>query len=132
MPSAEVPSAVQLAVFRILQEALTNALRHGARAEVSVRLAWHPGRVELSVSNPIDPPSPLAAAHGDRGEGEARGHGLIGMRERAQLVGGHLEAAPRGQVFVVTASLQIAGQPITPGSLPGPNLPGSHVPGVAR
>jgi hypothetical protein len=38
-----------------------------ARAEVSVRLAWHPGRVELSVSNPIDPPSPLAAAHGDRG-----------------------------------------------------------------
>ncbi|TGY39542.1 sensor histidine kinase [Microbacterium laevaniformans] len=133
MPAAEVPSAVQLAVFRILQEALTNALRHGARSEVSVRLAWHPGRVELTVSNPIDPPSPLAGAHGDRADGEARGHGLIGMRERAQLVGGHLEASPRGRVFVVSASLPIAAEAMTSGSrVPGPTLPGSHVPEAAR
>lgn len=119
-PRADVPAAVQLAVYRILQEALTNALRHGARAEVSVRLAWHAGGVELTVSNPVDP-LPAGDPHGDprddRAAGESRGHGLIGMRERAQLVGGHLEAALRGQAFIVNASLPIASGPVGSGAV---------------
>ncbi|ODT38098.1 MAG: histidine kinase [Microbacterium sp. SCN 71-17] len=45
-PAAEPPTAIQLAVYRILQEALTNALRHGGDRRVAVRFAWHPDRVD--------------------------------------------------------------------------------------
>ncbi|MCR2784880.1 MULTISPECIES: histidine kinase [unclassified Microbacterium] len=100
MPPGEPPAAVQLAVYRILQEALTNAMRHGGRGPVQVWLAWHPGRVTLSVGNPL----PEGASPS---ESAGRGHGLIGMRERAQLVGGHLDATAEGRAFVVRATLPI-------------------------
>ena len=87
---------MQLAVFRILQEALTNALRHGDGTRVDVALAWHPDRVEHRGAQPRG--SAL------RAEG---GHGLVGMRERAQLAGGALEAASEGERFVVRARLPI-------------------------
>ncbi|WP_447944122.1 sensor histidine kinase [Microbacterium aurum] len=108
-PAGEVPTGVQLAVYRILQEALTNALRHGAGAPVDVALAWHADRVELSVRN--ETTAPGAPASGTpAGEGEApRGHGVIGMRERAQLVGGTLDAGREGGDFVVRATLPIGG-----------------------
>ncbi|KRA25605.1 histidine kinase [Microbacterium sp. Root61] len=104
VPMGEPPASVQLAVFRILQEALTNAMRHGDGGPVSVSLSWLPDRVELVVRN---------AAHGSQstepfaGDPVARGHGLIGMRERAQLVGGRLEAGPEAGAFVVRATLPI-------------------------
>ena len=103
-PRGETPASLQLAVYRILQEALTNALRHGdgtsAGGRVDVRFAWHDERVEIVVSNA------LAAAADGTDSGTGRGHGLIGMRERAQLVGGTLEAAPDGAgLFVVRARL---------------------------
>ena len=127
-PRVEPPGAVQLAVYRILQEALTNALRHGD-GPVSVRLAWHPDRVELSARNPLRPaPAPSRAATLASGAARAvtgpvapvatasgapdvpRGHGIIGMRERAQLAGGRLEAgAEPGGSFVVTAVVPIGG-----------------------
>lgn len=97
VPPEAPPAAAQLAVFRILQEALTNALRHGDRGPVDVRLAWHADRVELEVRNRI---GAAAAA-------ESPGHGLIGMRERAQLAGGRLDAGAEGGVFVVSAALPI-------------------------
>ncbi len=97
-PPGEPPAAAQLAVYRILQEALTNALRHGGGEAVDVRLAWHPSHVEVEVRNPV-----AAAAPG------APGHGLIGMRERAQLAGGRLDARAEGGVFVVSATLPIGG-----------------------
>lgn len=97
-PAREPSASVQLAVYRILQEALTNALRHGAGGLVSVRLAWHPDRVELAVRNRL-PAAVAASAPG--------GHGLIGMRERAQLAGGTLNAGPDGGEFAVTARLPI-------------------------
>jgi signal transduction histidine kinase len=99
-PAAEPPASAQLAVYRILQEALTNALRHGSGEVVDVMLAWHPDRVQLSVRNPVaEPATP----------GDGRGHGLIGMRERAQLVGGSFTAGVEGDAFVVTATLPIGG-----------------------
>ena len=98
-PLAEPPAGVQLAVYRILQEALTNALRHGDGGEVDVRLAWHPVRVDLEVGN-------AAAASA---ASPASGHGVIGMRERAQLVGGRLDTALDGGRFVVRATLPIGG-----------------------
>ncbi|MFE7843829.1 sensor histidine kinase [Microbacterium sp. NPDC057407] len=101
-PPGEPPAAAQLAVYRILQEALTNALRHGDRGPVSVRLAWHPERVELEVRNRV---AAGAAAAGP--SVSSPGHGLIGMRERAQLAGGRLEAAASGDEFVVSATLPV-------------------------
>ncbi len=94
-PRGEVPASVQLAVYRILQEALTNALRHGGGEPVEVRLAWHDERVELTVVNDLAP-APVSTVDGGvpAAGSPARGHGLVGMRERAHLVGGTFEAAP--------------------------------------
>lgn len=97
-PPGEPPAAAQLAVYRILQEALTNALRHGDGGPVDVRLAWHPSRVDLEVRNGATGSLPGPP-----------GHGLIGMRERAQLAGGRLDAAAEGDRFVVSASLPVGG-----------------------
>lgn len=102
MPPGEPPGAIQLAVYRILQEALTNAIRHGDGA-VDVHLAWLPDRVEVQVRNTVaGAPVPQLGPSG---------HGLIGMRERAQLVGGNLQAERRGTQFVVHASLPIGEAP---------------------
>ena len=98
MPPGEPPGAIQLAVYRILQEALTNAIRHGDGA-VDVRLAWLPDRVDVVVANAFE--KETASLGG--------GHGVIGMRERAQLVGGSLQAGQEGERFVVRASLPIGG-----------------------
>lgn len=98
-PRADPPAAVQLAVYRILQEALTNALRHGG-GRVDVALAWHPDRVDLTVRNPL-PAGP------SRPDEPSRGHGLIGMRERAQLAGGTIDAGVDGAEFAVRASIPI-------------------------
>lgn len=96
----EPPATVQLAVYRILQEALTNAMRHGDGGTVRVRLSWWPDRVELAVRNGIQGRADASATGG---------HGLIGLRERAQLAGGHLEAARQGDEFVVSATMPIGG-----------------------
>jgi len=101
-PPGEPPAAIQLAVYRIMQEALTNALRHGVDPRVRVHLGWFADRVELSVRNARS----TAAAGAAIGTG---GHGLIGMRERAQLVGGRLTAEPEYGEFVVRATLPIGG-----------------------
>lgn len=95
-PAAEPPAPVQLAVYRILQEALTNAIRHGDGA-VAVHLAWQREHVDIQVRNAV-------SADGATGPG---GHGLIGMRERAQLIGGRLAAEREGTQFVVRASLPV-------------------------
>ncbi|WP_431806758.1 sensor histidine kinase [Microbacterium paraoxydans] len=97
MPPGEPPGAIQLAVYRILQEALTNAIRHGDGA-VDVHLAWLPDRVDIQVRNTVAADAPPSTPGG---------HGLIGMRERAQLVGGSLHTERRGAQFVVQSSLPI-------------------------
>jgi len=91
-----LPAGQQLAVYRIVQEALTNALRHGNTAEpVDVLLTWTPEAVALAISN--------AAANAPG----APGHGLTGMRERAILVGGTFSAAPDSDRFVVDARIPV-------------------------
>ena len=97
MPPGEPPASVQLAVYRILQEALTNAIRHGAGDNVDVRLEWRADRVDLEVRNAASAASVAAAG----------GHGIVGMRERAQLIGGTLTAARDGDDFAVRGTLPI-------------------------
>jgi signal transduction histidine kinase len=93
-----VTPGVDVAGYRILQEALTNVLKHAGDARASVRVAYAPDSVSLEVADD----GRGAAGNGDR----AQGHGLIGMNERAALYGGELEAGPRASGgFVVTARL---------------------------
>ena len=120
-PRVAAPTSVQLAVYRILQEALTNALRHGAGAPVDLRLAWHPDRVELSVRNALPARATVRSSQNATSEpenphfvttepgGAPRGHGLIGMRERALLTGGTLDAGAEGAAFIVRARIPISG-----------------------
>ena len=97
-PVGAPPTAVQLAVYRILQEGLTNALRHGDGGPVDVGLSWLPDRVGIQIRNTI---------RSETRPSDGGGHGLIGMRERAQLVGGQLLAAPEAGDFIVRATLPI-------------------------
>ena len=92
-------SGAQLAVYRIVQEALTNALRHGdAGRTVYLSLAWTDGWVTVTVDNAIR----IITVAEQAGE---IGHGLPGMRERALLAGGALSAEAAGGRFIVAARL---------------------------
>lgn len=93
-PPRPLPPSVAWAAYRILQEALTNAARHGTgRADVVV--AHRPGAVEITVTNPT---GPGAATPGGT-------HGVVGMRERATLLGGRLETSQRDGRFRLHAWL---------------------------
>jgi signal transduction histidine kinase len=81
-----------LAVYRVAQEALTNVARHGSgTSRVAVTLAYEQSSARLSVED--DGADPAVPADG--------GYGLTGMRERAELLGGRLTAAPTGHGFRV-------------------------------
>ena len=98
-----LPPTLDLSAFRIVQEALTNTLRHAgaARAEVTVR--YEDGLVTLEIAD---------TGHGPDGgpiTGRGTGHGLVGMRERAAMLGGELEAARADSGgFTVRARLPVA------------------------
>jgi signal transduction histidine kinase len=90
-----LPPALDRAAYRILQEALTNAARHGDGG-AEVEISYAPGALELTVSNPVPPGRP---------EQPVGGHGIVGMRERAALLGGSLDAGAADGGFVVRARL---------------------------
>jgi signal transduction histidine kinase len=102
VPPRPLPNSVAWATYRILQEALTNAARHGCgRADVAVRS--DADAVEISVTNPI-----RAAA--DEARRSPGGHGIIGMRERATLLGGTLDAVAGAGTFRLQARLPLNGK----------------------
>ncbi|MER6785476.1 histidine kinase [Streptomyces sp. NPDC000658] len=81
-----LPTAIDLAAYRVIQEGLTNAHKHGATAETDLLLDYGPDDLCIHITNlPHVSPSPVSTATGS-------GHGLTGMRERAQAVGGSLLA----------------------------------------
>ncbi len=87
--------AVDQAAYRILQEALTNAAWHG-RGSADVAIEFAPSSLEIAVTNPAAPDSPAR---------DGGGHGIVGMRERAQLLGGTLEAGADNGAFRLRARL---------------------------
>ncbi|MFI7541881.1 sensor histidine kinase [Actinoplanes sp. NPDC049599] len=86
-----LPSGLELCVHRVVQESLTNVLKHAAPATATVTLSYRDGRLTATVRD--DGPARTAVAGPPEGAGPAR-QGLIGMRERAMLYGGTLDAAP--------------------------------------
>ncbi|MEU6771784.1 histidine kinase [Streptomyces sp. NPDC046759] len=97
-------SGVQLTVYRIVQEALTNTLKHaGAGARANLAIVVEDTRLTITVR---DSGSPAPA---DRpGTANEEGHGLVGMRERAALYGGHVSAGPAGPGWTVRVTLDLA------------------------
>lgn len=98
-----VADGIHLAVYRIVQEALSNVIKHapGARVCIEVRQAADNVRVEVHNSEP---------ATADAGSPGSPGHGLIGMRERVAVFGGRLSAGPgREGGFRVVATIPAAG-----------------------
>jgi signal transduction histidine kinase len=99
-----LPAGVEICAFRIVQEALTNVLKHAGPARAEVAVDYGHTLLELRISD---------TGHGLRTAERSRhgtGHGLVGMRERAALVGGELTVgpSPRGGVSI-TATLPIDG-----------------------
>jgi signal transduction histidine kinase len=97
---AGLPAAVDLAAYRIVQESLTNVVRHAGSATATVRVSYQPDAVVLEVAD---------TGRG-RAAGAARlaGHGIAGMQERAAAVGGTLQAGPSGDGgFLVRARLPL-------------------------
>jgi signal transduction histidine kinase len=84
----DLPPGIDLTAYRVVQEALTNTLKHGGRAQASVLVSYEPNELVLSIEDDGD---------GGRDElGElGGGHGLVGMRERVELYGGLLQAGAR-------------------------------------
>ena len=98
---ATVSPALDLCAYRIIQEALTNAIKHAAPAHADVRLRWQAGALELEIS---DDGRGSGAVNGAGG-----GHGIAGMSERVALHGGSVDAGPRaGGGFAVRAQLPLA------------------------
>ena len=96
-----LPQGLDLAAYRIVQEALTNTLKHAAGATAVVRVAYHRESLGLTVSDTGRGHGP---APGPMPRWERGGHGLVGMRERAEIYGGRLEAGPGPNGgFVVSA-----------------------------
>jgi signal transduction histidine kinase len=94
-----LPAGVDLTAYRLVQEGLTNAIKHARAEHAEVVVRYGEGHVELTVTDDGD----------GAGEGGSGGHGLVGMRERVSVYGGELEAGPRtGGGFRLRARLPIS------------------------
>jgi signal transduction histidine kinase len=93
-----LPAGMDLAAYRVVQEALTNAIKHAGAAPTEVTVRWQPEHLELEI---VDNGVPAA-------NGTAGGHGLVGMEERVHLYDGELRAGRReGGGFEVVARLPL-------------------------
>ena len=102
-----LPDGVDLSAYRIVQEALSNAMRHAPGAAVEVKLHYGEAALAVEIRNEHSPPGARGGVPAEGG-----GHGIIGMRERATMLGGNLQAGPteKGE-FLVTAALPLDNKP---------------------
>lgn len=106
-----LPPAVELTAYRIVQEAVTNVLRHAAARRVSVTLDYARDALRLRVEDDGTGPAGAPRVSGVPGASHAPGHGHVGMRERAAVYGGTVEAGPLpGGGYAVTATIPLPGR----------------------
>lgn len=103
-PMPDVAAPLGVAVHRIVQQALSNALEHAPGVPVDVRVASRPGRLEVEIANPLPDRERAAPRPG-------HGYGLLSMAERAHLAGGRLRAGPDGSRFRVWAGFETGAMP---------------------
>ncbi len=126
----EVPSSVDLAAYRIVQESLTNVVRHARATHVEVTITYDPDAITVRVVDDGTGPMP----------GPDAGQGLAGMRERATSLAGWLTAGPGDDAgYVVHARLPLPEQGMAPGARTAPEVPAAvngasaeHAPGGFR
>jgi len=106
----QLPAGLDLAAYRVIQEAVTNVIKHAAADRCQVTVSFGADTLTLEVTDNGSGP-----AANDGGEfPSAAGNGIIGMRERAAMYGGELRAAPLpGRGFRVTACFPLAGTGLT-------------------
>jgi signal transduction histidine kinase len=98
-----LPAGVDLTAYRLVQEGLTNAIKHAAARHAEVRVRYDSGHVEIEVCDDG------RGADGADSTSSDGGHGLVGMRERVSIYGGELEAGPRaGGGFRLRARIPVA------------------------
>jgi signal transduction histidine kinase len=103
-----ISPGVDLSAYRIVQEALSNAMRHAPGSAVDVKLYYGEAALVIEVRNNNCPAGTQAVWEQNGDAGLDGGHGIIGMRERATMLGGHLNAGPTGDgEFLVTAALPL-------------------------
>ena len=112
-----LPAAAQLVLYRMIQEALTNTLKHApGAAGAQVRLTYLPGEVTLEIAD-TGSPAPVPAPSTAAGHGIGAGHGIAGMRERAAVFGGQVAAGPRpGGGWRVHTVLRLSPEPAREGT----------------
>ena len=105
----DLPGGVDLSAYRIVQEALSNAMRHAPGSSVQVELYYGEAALVIEVRNNGCPPARAdQQPPGEAAAAGSGGHGIIGMRERAAMLGGHLQAGPAGHgEFLVTAAFPL-------------------------
>ncbi|QBS40139.1 sensor histidine kinase [Nocardia sp. CS682] len=101
LDDTDLPSAVDQAAYRIVQEALTNAMKHAPGQEVDIEVGAQDGMLRVAVRNPL---AAVALRHTDNGEPH---RGLINMRERAAALGGNFTAGPDSGGWLVLAQLPL-------------------------
>jgi signal transduction histidine kinase len=100
-----LPASVEMIVYRLVQEALTNAVRYAGEGPIDVQLIYSPTAITVFVDDEGLGVAPAAGRNGSGGSG----HGLVGMQERLAAIGGTLEAGPRrpGPGWRVHASIPV-------------------------
>ena len=108
-----ISAGTDLSAYRIVQEALSNAMRHAPGSAVQVKLYYGETALVIEVRNSNCAAGTWAGWAQDGDAGPDGGHGIIGMRERATMLGGNLQAGPTGKgEFLVTAALPLGdGEP---------------------
>ncbi|KAB2593307.1 sensor histidine kinase [Streptomyces arboris] len=137
--SPPLSSLVERGMYRVVQEALTNATKHAPDCSISVRITHEEGRTRVSVMNAV--PSAGGPAHASAGTASGVGRGLSGLQERVTVLGGSLRTGPDKGGFTVTAVLPHqktartampkpgpVTAPATPTGPPGPELPSDTAP----
>ncbi|HVM17271.1 MAG TPA: histidine kinase [Gaiellaceae bacterium] len=94
----ELPPGIELSAYRVVQEALTNALQHAGPARAVVDVRYTGDAIELEIAND------------GRTQANGHGHGLLGMRERVLLCGGSVEAGPSRRGYAVRARIPVRGE----------------------
>ena len=105
-----LPFGLDLAAYRIVQEALTNTLKHSEAGGANVRIDYRPDGLELTIeeSGRMGGRDPAAGREAIHVSSLSSGHGLLGMRERVAMFGGTLDAGEGSDGFVVTARFPVA------------------------
>jgi signal transduction histidine kinase len=110
----DLPAGVGLVVFRVVQEALTNVIKHAGKPPTEARLSYEPAALVVEIADGGRPIPAAAPAPDAAGVPRGAGMGLLGLRERVALYGGEFAAGPRhGAGWLVTVRM-----PVEPAQIP--------------